>query len=276
MPVAVRTPEQNAQALNSLPPMPAVALKVIQVAQDPKSSASDLASVVVTDPGLSVAILRVVNSAAHRRLHEVTSVKEALVLLGFVQARNVAITGAIACAYAPKTATVHFSLEAFWRHSLGVAFRASELAAGRERIDPATAFTAGVLHNMARLAMFYSDSEGLDRATFQATTRGITLEEAEREVLGYDHCLLGGQLAERWGLPGTIRDAIAGHHDATKAGTLAALLASADRYCTEHGLLPGYTLAPAQTGAADRDWEKLLYQVDVLTGMILKRQTRAA
>ncbi len=270
MPAAIRTSERDALALNALPPIPAVALKVIQVAQDPRSSAADLASVVVADPGLSVAILRVVNSAAHRRLNEVTSVKEALVLLGFVQARNIAITGAIACAFPAGPATEHFSLEAFWRHSLGVAFRAAEAATERGRIDPATAFTCGVLHDVGRLAMFYTDARGVDRAASQAIASSIPMERAELEVPGYDHALLGALLAERWGLPAAIRDAIAGHHKEKPAHPLAALLASADQYCTERGLMPAYAVAPG-TPPADPAWERLLRQVDVVTEMIVKR-----
>ena len=269
MPDAARTSTLSALALDALPPIPAVALRVMQVAQDARSSASDLANVVVADPGLSIAMLRVVNSAAHRRLVEITSVKEALVLLGFVQARNVAIAGAIAFVFAPTATTEHFSVEAFWRHSLGVAFRASDLASERGRVDPGTAFTAGVIHNMARLAMYFTDPWGLDRATASAVARGITLEQAERELLDYDHCVLGAELARRWQLPSAIREAIAGHHGEAKAPSLASLLASADRYCMDHGLMPGYAVPPAESGGPDPIWEKTVHQVDVLTAMIL-------
>jgi HD-like signal output (HDOD) protein len=95
----------------------------MEVAQNPKSSASDLALVVSSDPGLSGRLLRVVNSAAYRRSREITSVQEALVTLGFVQARNMAISGAIAGAYAPDALNALFRIEVFWRHAIAVASR---------------------------------------------------------------------------------------------------------------------------------------------------------
>src|SRR5690606_41794545 len=84
-----------ARAVAARPPLRAVALRVVEVAQDPGSSAADLATVVSADPGLSAAVLRAANSAAYRRLSEVTSVRQALVVLGFEQARNIAVSSAI-------------------------------------------------------------------------------------------------------------------------------------------------------------------------------------
>lgn len=124
-------------------------------------------------------MLKIVNSAAYRRSREITSVQEALVILGFVQARNVAISGAIAGAYAPDATNALFRIESFWRHSIAVAFRAAELAGRSRRIDVPTAFTAGILHNMGRLAMFYSDAAGLDqlwRKRCAATSRSKRLK----------------------------------------------------------------------------------------------------
>ncbi len=152
------------EAVEALPPLPAVALRVMEVAQNPKSSASDLALVVSSDPGLSGRLLRVVNSAAYRRAREITSVQEALVTVGFVQARNMAISGAIAGAYAPDALNALFRIDTFWRHSIAVAFKAAELAGRGRRLDVPSAFTAGILHNMGRLAMFYADPAGLDQA----------------------------------------------------------------------------------------------------------------
>ncbi len=259
------------RAIDSLPPLPAVALRVIQVAQDPKSSASDLALVISADPGLSAAILRIVNSAAYRRAREVTSVQEALVVLGFVQARNVAISSAITSAYAPDSLNALFRISAFWRHSLAVAFRASELSSHLRNLDGPSAFTAGILHNMGRLAMFHADPAGLDQAVAVAIASGRDLEDVEWEMLGYDHAVLGAMLAEKWRLPAEIRDAIIGHHHGERgAGTLAAVVAAADHFCTTNGVLPGYAVPSAEPGHKQHspEMERLLRQVDTLMDLV--------
>jgi HD-like signal output (HDOD) protein len=259
-------------ALESLPPLPAIALRVMGVAQNPKSSASDLAIVVSADPGLSARILRIVNSAAYRRQREITSVQEALVTLGFVQARNVAISGAISSAYKPDALNVLFRIETFWRHSLAVAFKAADLAAKSRRIDVPSAFTAGILHNMGRLAMFYADPAGLDQAVAEAIRRGVSLDQVEEELIGYDHAHVGGLLALRWKLPSDIRAAIAYHHDSSAAeNTLAGVVYAADQFCAQNDLLPGYIVPPPMDWMPDRpaDFRRLMDQVEALMELVM-------
>lgn len=258
--------------VEALPPLPAVALRVMQVAQDPKSSASDLAIVVSSDPGLSARILRIVNSAAYRRSREVTSVQEALVTLGFVQARNIAISGAIAGAYAPDALNALFRIETFWRHSIAVAFRASELAGKSRRLDVPSAFTAGILHNMGRLALFYADPAGLDQAVAEAIARDVPLEVTEREMLGFDHTEVGEKLAVRWKLPDEVRAAIRHHHnDGLNETTISGVVSAGDRFCTSNGLLPGY-IVPLEPGATHQppdDFLRLAKQVDALMQLVV-------
>ena len=259
------------EAVEALPPLPAVALRVMEVAQSPKSSASDLALVVSSDPGLSGRLLRVVNSAAYRRTREITSVQEALVTIGFVQARNMAISGAIAGAYAPDALNALFRIETFGRHSIAVAFKAAELAGRARRVDVPSAFTAGILHNMGRLALFYADAAGLDQAVAEAMKREVTLEEVERELLGFDHAEIGGRLAKKWSLPEPIQEAIARHHDSLgNEASLAGCVSAADRYVCANGLLPGYVVppAPGRARTVGQDWAHLAKQVDALMELV--------
>ncbi len=264
---------QRKSTLDALPPLPAVALRVMQVAQDPASSASDLALVISSDPGLSARILRIVNSAAYRRSErEVTSVQEALVVLGFVQARNVAISSAITSAYAPDSLNALFRIAYFWRHSLAVAFKAAEFAASTRKLAVPSAFTAGILHNMGRLAMFHADPAGMDQAVALAMGEGLTLEEAEEQFLDYDHAELGGALAMRWKLPAEIVTAIARHHEANPGDeSLAAVVAKADQFCHDAGILPGYVIPPPEgekPAPPAPELARLLKQVDSLMDMV--------
>lgn len=267
-PVAHR--EDLVQAIEALPPLPAVALRVIQVAQNPKSSAAELALVVSADPGLSARILRIANSAAYHRERAVTSMQEALVVLGFVQARNVAVSSAITSAFAPDILHALFRIDAFWRHSIAVAFKAADIAAKSRKLDPPSAFTAGILHNMGRLAMFYADAAGLDQAVAEAIQLNVDLETVEAQLLQYNHAELGGLLAMKWKLPSEIRDAIARHHhDDLPEGSLARAVRDADRFCLEHGIFPGYFVPGAERpGQPDPEFVALMRQVDDLMVLV--------
>ena len=265
------------RAMDSLPPLPAVALRVIQVAQDPRSSASDLALVVSADPGLTGRTLAMANSAAYRRSRTVTSVQDALVVLGFVQARNVAVSTAITSAFPPDPVHALFRIDEFWRHSLAVAFKAFEVAGRSPKVDAASAFTAGILHDIGRLAMFYAQPAGLDQAVARVVAGDGTPEAIELEQLHYDHAELGAKLAGRWRLPATMSEAIGLHHAVDPdPETLPGIIALADRYCMDVGFLPGY-IVPAPLGTHPHppaDVERLAKQVDELMDLIREGGTR--
>jgi putative nucleotidyltransferase with HDIG domain len=190
-----------------------------------------------------------------------------------VQARNVAISSAITSAYAPDSRNALFRIGIFWRHSLAVAFRSAELAASSRKLAVPSAFTAGILHNMGRLAMFHADPAGMDQAVALAIAEGLTLEEAEEQSLDYSHSELGGALAMRWRLPAEIVTAIARHHavEPTEA-SLAGVVAQADRFCQENGILPGYVIPPPEGEEAPPvpdDMARILKQVDGLMEMVM-------
>lgn len=260
------------QTLDALPPLPAVALRVIQVAQDPRSSAADLAVIVSSDPGLSARVLRIANSAAYRRAQEITSVQQALVVLGFVQARNIAVSTAITSAFPPDSLNALFRVEQFWRHSLAVALRASELAEKARGVEPPTAFTAGILHDMGRLAMFHADPAGLDQVVARVIRGEGDLITLEAAALQYDHAAVGARLAHRWRLPDEIESAIARHHEfGIEPGTLASVVAEADVWCTGAGFLPGYVIPAPMSGEppVPPTEPRLARQVEELMALIL-------
>ncbi len=253
------------------PPLPAVALRVIQVAQDPHSSASDLALVVSADPGLSARLLKISNSAAYRRSREVTSIQDALVVLGFVQARNVAVSTSITASFPPDSLNALFRVEVFWRHSLAVAFQAADIASRSRAVDPPSAFTAGILHDMGRLAMFYAQPASLDQAIAQVVAGMGTPEAIEAQELNYDHAELGGLLAERWGLPGEVCASIAQHHAIEgDSESLAGVVAMADRGCIDAGFLAGYTIPGPEGTLAEppESMARITQQVDALMELI--------
>ena len=201
--------------------------------------------VVSSDPGLSGRILRVVNSAAYRRSREVTSVQEALVTIGFVQARNMAVSGAIAGAYAPDALNALFRIDLFWEHSIAVAFRAAQLASAAPGVDVPSAFTAGILHNMGRLAMYYADPAAMDQAVARALGEVGRSTRLRLRPLASTMPRLARAWRRNGTCPAAIREAVALHHSPVAgSATLAGCVAAADRYVCENGLLPGYVIPP--------------------------------
>jgi HD-like signal output (HDOD) protein len=127
---------------------------------------------------------------------------------------------------------------------------------------------------MGRLAMFHADPAGMDQTVAAAIGEGLTLEEAEDNLLDYNHSELGGALAMRWKLPAEIVTAIARHHEAAPGDeSLAAVVAKADEFCCENGILPGYVIPEPEDEAPappSPEMARLLKQVDGLMEMVMR------
>jgi len=99
-----------------------------------------------------------------------------------------------------------------WTHSFGVAIGA-QLVAQKARLDDAdAAFTAGLLHDLGKVALSVWLEDKVAQLIGIAIAEGVTFDEAERRVLGFDHTEVGEYLAESWNLPSVLTQAIRYHH----------------------------------------------------------------
>lgn len=225
--------------VNQLAPLPAVAMRVLQLAEDPNASAQELASAIATDQALTAKLLRLANSAYFAAGREITTVRDAVVLLGMSEIRRLVLTTALMGHFADDTGTL--SIAAFWGHALATGMVAQVMARHTGLAAPEEAYTAGILHDIGKLVMNQYATERFDAAATLATTKGIPMERAEAEVFGFSHPELGRRLAESWRLPASLAGAIAHHHalPGTEHG-LDYVVAQANDLCRDHGLWCGF------------------------------------
>ncbi len=147
------------QQLEELPTLPAVALRILEIASDESSSARDLAALIASDPSLSARILQLVHRADSGVRGEVDSVERAIVLLGFETVRSavLAVTVFQTLGGAASPASSHFPRENFWKHCLAVGccaeLLAEQMPRDEGRIEPASAFLCGLLHDIGKIAL---------------------------------------------------------------------------------------------------------------------------
>lgn len=211
-----RSPDPKAELRSligdyELPSFPAVAMSTLSLLRQ-HADMAEVAASLMTDPGLTVRILRTVNSAAFGMRKRVTNLQYATSLLGRSRVESLVLTAAVGSAL-PDPGVIE--LAPFWRTSARRACLASRIAA---RVDPGSqveSFTAGLLQDMGvpvlaashpdRYAELWSRSECDD---------GVTLQELELDAFGYDHAHVGAVLAESWDLPEALITAISDHHAA--------------------------------------------------------------
>ncbi len=248
------TIDQVTKAIQQVPSLSAVVLEVLASFDRENIENAGLVQKLGQDQGLTARVLRVANSPFYGMSSKVGSVQEAVVVLGFHNVRSLVAAAGIIGQF-PETGHLDFDRIGFWQHSIGTAACALVLAKSLGQNQP-LAFTAGLLHDIGKLALDAYFQQDFQLALAHRAAEDSTLLEAERTVLGVDHALVGYELAKRWKFPVAIQLAIRDHHQPeSESGTLTDLVHVADVLC--HALdigNAGYDLVPHLSSSA---WSRL-------------------
>lgn len=204
---AYPTLDEMVNEVADLRPLSTVATRVLQITEDERFSAHELAQVVATDQALSAKILRLSNSAYYGFPRRISTVRDAVVLLGF---RAVRSTTLVSCVIDTMSGTTTLNYRDFWHFSVTVGML-SEMLARATRARQDEAFTAGVMHNVGRLALDQHYPQALRASLAHAGAHQMELIEAQREVLGFGDDELGGALALHWSFPEPLVEAVRNH-----------------------------------------------------------------
>lgn len=247
--------------IDDLPPLPAVAVRVMAIADDNRTSAMDLAQILQTDQALTARLIRISNSAYYGFARRVGTVREAVVLLGFKQVRQLAVSASLMSMFrATHPSNERFNLDLFWGHSVAVALAAEALAKWSRVGRPEDAFTAGILHDIGRLVLRQAMPREFERAVSMALDGGIPLDVAELEVTGYAHEEVGQALGERWRFPPALIEAVGRHHDESltpRNDGVAGAVAQANRLVLHYGLYCGYDVGEGHTPPVPHELERV-------------------
>ncbi len=224
--------------------LPQITLKIIQLVEDPNSTASDLNKVISNDPALGARILKVVNSAFYGLPGQIGSINRAIVLLGLNAVKNIAIAASLAKLFRGGQISQHFAARDLWVHSIGVATCTQLLSKEVGLGLPDEAFLAGLIHDIgivveaqARRPKFVEAVEKM------AVTPGLTLRQAELAALGATHEQFGAALCKTWKFPSAFAYVTGFHHRPLELSenhrTLACLVHIAD--ITVASMNIGYT-----------------------------------
>ena len=198
------------QRIAQLPALPRAATEALAKLRDETSSAEDSARCIGTDLALTARVLRLANSAFYGVPGRVGSVNRAIQILGKRTLRG-ALTAVALSGQFSAIPCEGFRFDGFWRHTIGAAI-AAEAIARACALDDETAFTAGVLHDIGRLALAAHFPRETAAMLELARTHDLPWLEAERLALGTDHATVGAAIAAHWHFPPAVQTAITAHH----------------------------------------------------------------
>ena len=202
-------------ALRLLPPFPAIAHRILALASQEDVSTRQVGELIKLDPSFSAELLRFANSALFGARRQVTSLSQAIILLGMDRVKSMATF--VALHNMVRSSVRIQALRKVWIHSLVTAFIAEE-AARAARIAHESAYTTGLLHNLGTLGLMSAYPDEYTRMLEVSNDFGFDLLQTERDLFEIDHCAAGAYLAQDWNFPDELAAAIATHHDEPMVG----------------------------------------------------------
>jgi len=248
--------------VGDLPPLPQVASRVIALVDDPETSAQDVARVIASDQALTAKILRASNSAYYGRSGKISTLSQAVTLLGFQAMRNLVLVHSLPFGSAsggPGAVSLQKSL---WEHSLSSALTARLIGLKVRFCDPEVAFVVGLLHDVGQMVFMMKTKKDFLSVVAEAKSSEESIIRIEKRRLGCEHARLGGMVLEKWKLPPELSQAVTAHHlpagstekpelarlvsaASALAGSLGMGIGSAEKSAAElPGLLEGLQLDP--------------------------------
>ena len=216
------------KSIRDLPSLPAVVIELLGNLDQEDTSTKRLGEKIAQDQALAAKTLRLANSSFYGMQCKVTTVPQAIAILGFNSVRTLVTAAAVVGKFS-GSAECNFDFQIFWRQSIATALCAKALAR-HKNVNQDQAFMAGLLHDIGRLVLVTHSPTLYAEVAAHRTAQDCSVFEAERAILGIDHTMVGRALAEYWKFPLPMQKAIENHHrsETQEKGSLASLIFMAD------------------------------------------------
>jgi putative nucleotidyltransferase with HDIG domain len=236
-----------------LPTIPTVARKVVKALGNPNTNISNLNKLISTDQALSARILKIANSAMYYCQREIKSLTIAMSRIGFASLKSIVVAVSTKDIYK----TFGEAEQLLWEHSVGVSIASQTVAQSISGFKPDEIFVGGLMHDIGKTLLNNKDPKKYGQVFHEVHEGGKSFVEAELEMYGFTHALVGSLLINKWNLPEILTDVIRIHHDLdtqqqTHQSTLrtAAVINLADLICLKLGIgykhpMDGFNLSDA-------------------------------
>ena len=208
--------EEKLEKTKSLPwsffrlsPFPQIALRVMKMVSKEDVSMFKLAEIISSDPAFDSELLTIANSPLFAPRYPAINILEAVSRLGTKNIQGICLTVAVRT-YLGKSLSLP-AMKLIWNHNLATALVAEQLAIAFS-LNKDDAYTAGIMHDIGRLAMASIKPKEYSDLLNTFTGSSAAILAAENELFGFDHCQAGHQLIENWKLPNDFEGIVVRHH----------------------------------------------------------------
>lgn len=197
-----------------IPPFPKVMRLVMEMLEDPDVTAQSLAEVIQYDGIITANVLKLCNTAYFGLTRKVSSLDDALVILGHDTLKDIIITSSSRRFY-QGTAGEGYKLEEgeLWKHSVAVAIMAKQLVHHVKEVDQNEAYTCGLMHDIGKRFLSNFVADDFKKIIIKVAKEKCSFIEAEKDIIGVTHAELGGMILAQWEFPSEMQRAVSQHHD---------------------------------------------------------------
>ena len=202
---------QKLWSSSQLPTLPSVAIRLLDLSQNPDTEIKDVVDAIKTDPAISAKILKSTNSSFFGVQSKVTSIDRAVPLLGTTVVTSLALSfSLVEAAMTSGPMASHYN--AYWLQSVVQGITAELLSEESAKGLDCEYFLTGLLMDLGRLAMLKTIPKEYLPVLERVQNEQRDLHEVESEAFGINHVEVGVKLMENWGLPDTLINSIQYHH----------------------------------------------------------------
>jgi HD-like signal output (HDOD) protein len=193
-------------------PVPQVIHQLMDLVDDPEVPVSEISELILYEPVVTANLLKLANSAAFGFKKKVNSVHDAVILLGLKRVVEIVVLNSVTKPL--KSAQQGYGLERgqLWKQSVSCAIITSTIAEAIGLSEKHIVFTAALLKDIGVIVLDRHLGEAMEAIRMAMESDGLSLVAAERRVLGLDHALLGGRIAENWNFSEALAKTIQDHH----------------------------------------------------------------
>ncbi len=191
--------------------LPNIYFELQNILNRPLSASTDMAEAIRNDPGLTVRLLRIVNSAYYSFPSKIETVPRAITIVGTDELTSLITATSVLSSFGAGLDNL-INMNLFWKHSISCGVIARILGTRRHEQNVERFFVMGLLHDIGKLVMFSHIAKASKIAMHRARMEKTPLHVVESEFIGFNHAAVGAALARTWRMAAGQQEAIAYHH----------------------------------------------------------------
>lgn len=229
------------ETINFLPPLPAVMSDLIAALHSEDTDFRTLGRIISKDPSMTLDVLKIANSAFYGLQTKVTSIEQAVRMLGTSEIASLCISCSTSQSLKPPKGVETVDLKRFWRHSVATGVIAKIVCPMLKIGRWDNLYLAGLIHDVGAVVLDRFKHDVYKEILDLTRKENIPITEAEERIMGASHDIVGGWLMEKWKLPEVFVQVARYHHSVLSASDqyriIVAIISLADIFArlTQHG-----------------------------------------